>query len=92
MRNELESSLQALIGLPLLSAGRAADLEWFLFGSSRTVTNFKGETRVVGEYALHVQCAWRIRDSARIIVASNDLYEPTEVIEDSENFDWSAPY
>src|SRR5215475_8435226 len=78
MRNEIESSLQALIGQPLLSAGRAADLEWFQFGKPQTVMNSRGETKTVGEYALHIQCAWRIRDSAGIIVASRDRYEPAE--------------
>jgi hypothetical protein len=91
MRNEIESSLQALIGLPLLDVGRAADLEWFSFGNPRTVTTSRGKTKTVGEYALHVQCAWRIRDSARIIVASRDRYEPAEAVEDTENFDWDRP-
>jgi hypothetical protein len=91
MRNEIESSLQALIGLPFWDAGRAADLEWFQFGSQRTVTDFRGETKTVGEYALHVQCAWHLRDSARIIVASRDRYEPAEAVDDPENFQWDRP-
>ena len=91
MRDEIESSLQALIGLPLLSVGRAADLEWFQFGRPQTVTNSRGETKTVGEYALHIQCAWRIRNSAGIIVASHDRYEPAEAVEDLESFDWDQP-
>jgi hypothetical protein len=91
MRSEIESSLQVLIGLPLLKVVRAADLEMFDFGNPRTVTNFSDKTVTIGEYALHVPCAWRIRDSARIIVASRDRYEPAEEIEDTENFDWDKP-
>jgi hypothetical protein len=91
MRNEIESSLQTLIGLPFWDAGRAADLEWFQFGKPKTITDFKGENKTVGEYALHVQCAWRIHDATGIIVASRDRYEPADEVEDSENFEWDRP-
>jgi hypothetical protein len=91
MRNEIELSLQTLIGLPFWNAGRAADLEWFQFGRPKTVTDFKGKTKTVGEYALHVQCDWRILDATGVIVALPDRYKPADEIGDPENFEWDRP-
>lgn len=45
----------------------------------------------MGDYALHVQCAWRIRSSSQIIVASRDRYFPAdESQDDDENFVWDV--
>jgi hypothetical protein len=92
IQQQIETVLQVLIGLPWCAAGRVADLEWFHFGSQHTVTTHDGQTRTVGDYALHIQCAWRIRTSFRIIVASNDLYYPAdETLTDDDNFHWDVP-
>lgn len=74
----------------MLSAGRTADLQWFHFGTPRVVANSCGATKTVGDYALHVQCAWRIRTDKKIIVASRDRYEPANGDGD-EDFDWDKP-
>ena len=89
MKEEIQRSLEPLIGIPLWSSGRAADLEWFHFGQSRTVTAH-GRTKEVGEYALHIQCAWRIRHGDRVVVGSRDLYNPPQESDDLENFDWEV--
>jgi hypothetical protein len=60
VREQIQNALDVLIGEPLWSSGRAADLEWFHFGQRRTVKGFRGEAKEVGAHALHVQCAWRI--------------------------------
>jgi hypothetical protein len=70
------SALAPLLGLTLWDAGRAADLEWFAFGPRRIVHDSRGEPKEVGEYALHVQCAWRITQGGKVLVASRDLYYP----------------
>jgi hypothetical protein len=83
--------LDRLIGLPLWSAGRAGDLEWFHFGSQHNIIDESGTTgRPVGDYALHVQCAWRIIGPVGILVGSDDLYFPAtgETSNDSAEFDW----
>lgn len=82
MKEEIQQALSVLVGLPLWSSGRAADLEWFEFGQRRTVTGFRGETKEVGEYALHVQCAWRITRDDEVIIGSRDLYFPPAETDD----------
>ena len=53
MHEQVQKALQVLIGKPLWSSGRAADLEWFQFGQRKTVKGARGGTKEVGEYALH---------------------------------------
>jgi hypothetical protein len=94
MKDEIEHILQAILGLPLWSIGRAGDLEWFLFGSQRRIVSTRGgETKVVSDFALHVQCAWRIRNKNRIVTGSRDrFYPPGEYsYQDLEEFEWDIP-
>src|SRR5712691_2385776 len=56
----MDQALEVLVGLPLRSMGRAADLEWFGFGHPREVPKRNGGTKIVEDWALHVQCAWRL--------------------------------
>lgn len=89
--SRLEAALAPLVGLPLWTSHRAADLQTFQFGDKRTVTsNFgprKGHESEVGEYALHVQCAWRIRGPNGIVAASQDRFYKAGSEDDR---DWSA--
>ncbi len=50
-------ALEPLVGLPLSIARSAADMRVFHFGKVRPAANGKG---TVGEYALHIQCPWRL--------------------------------
>jgi hypothetical protein len=65
------SHLQPLIGLQLTIARRGADMRGFHFGPIRVV-----EGGTVGDYALHVQCPWRIEGSQGIVTGRSDLWEP----------------
>ena len=86
---QVESALSVLVGRSLWSSGRAADLEWFQFGQRRRVKNYRGESKEVGEYALHVQCPWRIRQTNRVVVGSHDLCYPANASgARPEGFDW----
>ena len=94
MREQVQKALDVLIGEPLCASGRAADLEWFAFGQRRTVKGFRGDAKEVGEYALHVQCAWRIRRGDQVVVGSRDLYVPADENNNNnkpEEFDWDLP-
>lgn len=71
---EFIDKLQALRGLPLWSIRRAADMATCQFGARRPTTDFYGRPAFVGDYAIHIQCAWRIMKSGRMLVASRDLY------------------
>ena len=79
VREQIEQRLSVLLGLPLWAMGRAADLEWFHFGGQREVVNRRGEKKAVGDWALHVQCPWRIVHMGKILVASADLYYPAGI-------------
>jgi hypothetical protein len=90
MREQIQRALDSLIGMPLWSSGRAADLEWFHFGQRRTVAA-RGGTKEVGEYALHIQCAWRIRHGDEVVVGGRDLFYPSEESDHPvEDFDWDV--
>lgn len=78
--------------MPLWAAGRAADLAWFHFGQRRMVNDFRGNPKEVGEFALHLQCAWRFVQGDKVIVASRDLYYPAgpTTPEFPEGFKWDV--
>ena len=89
MREELERALSPLVGMPMWVGHRAADMQMFQLGDRRSAKNHRGETREVGEYALHLQCAWRIRGPQGIVVGSGDLYYPKgDFDEVPADFDW----
>jgi hypothetical protein len=91
MKKQIQKALDVLIGQPLWSSGRTDDLEWFQFGQRRTVKSRRGDAKEVGEYALHIQCAWRIRHGDQVVVGGHDLYYPPEERDDRpEDFDWEV--
>lgn len=61
----LDAALRPLVGLPAWGIEWAADMLMLQFGPPVVVTNQfgprKGQSRTVGQYALHIQCAWEIR-------------------------------
>jgi hypothetical protein len=64
----------------------------FQFGARLKTRDFHGRPSEVGEYALHVQCAWRIVRGDQVVVGSQDLYYPADYEDRSEHipegFDW----
>ena len=48
----------------------------FQFGSIRPHPSGRG---TIGQYALHIQCPWRIIATGGIVTGSSDYYEPAEV-------------
>src|SRR5215831_10483944 len=82
-RQQVIAALSRLIGLPLTAARRAVDMRTFQFGTLRPVSGGS-----VGDFALHVQCPWRIEGPDGIVAGRLDLWEP---IEENAPFDenWS---
>ena len=76
IRQQVEGVMTPLVGIPLWDAGRAADLLWLAFGQRQTLQDFRGKPREVGEYALHVQCAWRFVQDEKVVAGNRDLYYP----------------
>jgi hypothetical protein len=88
--SDIQRRLSALVGLPLWALGRAADLAWFEFGDRRTVLSHLGKEKLVGDYALHIQCPWRITRDDKIITGRGDIFCTPEESEEPipADFDW----
>lgn len=78
-RQRVIAALSQIIGLPLTAARRAADMRTFQFGTLRPV-----DRGSVGDFALHVQCPWRIEGPNGIVTGRLDLWEP---LDDNAPFD-----
>jgi hypothetical protein len=78
--DEIITHLRPLVGLKLSIARRAADLRIFQFGPIRKV-----EQGSIGDYALHIQCPWRIEGPQGIVTGRSDLWEPADA---SPEIDW----
>ena len=91
MKKQIEMALQVLIGMPLSAIGRACTLEWFIFGTPREITDHSQQTKIVEEYALHIQCSWRITDSKSVVVGSQDRYIPSgDPDQEVDDFEWDV--
>lgn len=83
LSSRIEQHLQPLIGLPLSIVRRAADMRIFHFGS----VSFEQE-RSFGQFALHIQCPWRITQPSGIVTGRSDLWEPLPTDTDYDGDDW----
>lgn len=95
MTAQIERATSVLTGKVLWRCLRAADMATFDFGERTTISASRGGTREVGEYALHVQCAWRVTTQDRVIVGNRDLYYPADYSEGKEvspSFDYEKDY
>lgn len=89
MRERIEETLGVLIGKPFRYAGRAATMAWLGFGDDITVPDREEGTLEVAEYALHLQCTWRIRGPEGIITGATDLfYSPDDPPLSLDNEEW----
>ncbi|MCP4591296.1 MAG: hypothetical protein GY842_11150 [bacterium] len=84
IRKQVLRHLAPLIGRKLSIARRAADMRGFHFGR---VTVYEDGSGSGGEFALHVQCPWRIEGPDSIVTGEADLWEPANP---DENIDWDT--
>jgi hypothetical protein len=75
--------------MALWGPARAADMLTLQLGESRSRISLGGR-RDVGEYALHVQCPWRLVEGSRLVVGSGDLLTPAEPGTDREMWNWDV--
>jgi hypothetical protein len=88
MRAAIETELGKIKGLKLQYAGRSSNIFWLGFGELVQIIK-RGKTEETAEYALHLQCSWRITLENKIVVASRDFYFPNSEWDDlNEDFDW----
>jgi len=67
-----------------------------VIGASRrcnTSTTRKGEPIILSEWALHIQCTWRIVGALGIVVGLGDLYKPAvgDPDLDPDDYDYEGP-
>lgn len=67
-------ALRALEGLPLSAMRHAADMLVCHFGAMTAHPSGRG---TIGEFALHVQCPWRLDERGRTITGSDDAQAGT---------------
>jgi hypothetical protein len=68
-RDDILAHLQPLVGLPLAHAVRAGGMRGLHFGQPR-----RAGRALVGEYALHIQCPWRLDGPDGIVTGWTDLW------------------
>ncbi|MBZ5671658.1 MAG: hypothetical protein LAO04_18265 [Acidobacteriia bacterium] len=92
MKAQIAAATAVLLGKPLWTCRRAGDMATFQFGERKKALDFYARPSEVGEYALHVQCAWRITCGDELVVGSRDLYYPADYHDTREDlppeFDW----
>lgn len=76
-----------LIGKKLISIGRCMDVIMFGFGIPKIRKNRKGESEFYPEFSLHLQTAFRIAKSNKILIAYNDIFAPSN--EEMNDFDYT---
>lgn len=87
-KENIKQQLNLLIGYELTHTTRMGATECLKFGTLYK-TDFKGIERLIGNFALHLQCAWRFTKNDVILVGDLDLYEqPNEMADFDMNFDW----
>ncbi len=79
-----QEALSVLVGKKLAIWRRAGSMLVVHFGAIQ-----RTEDRSWGEFAIHIQCPWRVLRDGRMFAAQSDLYTPAEV---TEGFDWKKWY
>jgi len=74
-RAPIFAAVTTLEGLPMWGSGRAVDMEMFAFGKRVPRRGRDGREYEAGEYALHLQCSWRLWKDGRTLVGSADEFD-----------------
>ncbi len=82
LSTKILKNLTPLIGLRLSAARRAATMRVFHFGEILEVDDGS-----VGEFALRIQCSWRLEYLQKIVTGSSDLWRPSKR---KKGFDWDT--
>ena len=81
---------EELVGKSVCKIGRAAAMCWIHFGWPMEI-ELLGRKRVLGEFALDLDCPWRIRNSSGgIELGSADMFVPTSRHVLDEDFNWDV--
>ena len=81
----IEDALRPLTGLPLAIAREAGGMQVLHFGRVRPHHSGRG---TVGDYALHIQCSWRLVDGDGIITGLSDRFAGVDGDAEPDQDDW----
>jgi hypothetical protein len=73
LQEEVETTLQPLLGQPLSDMWRAAGMQIFEIGVQRPCKNRRGQEITRADWSLHVSCCWYIMGPKGDIVSSSDF-------------------
>jgi len=74
-KTEITKRLSVLAGLEVSGVSRAADMLTLQFGPLAPRVSRRGVTKLLGAWALHIQCPWRIESAGTIYAGKSDLSE-----------------
>lgn len=81
---------EELVGKSVCKIGRAAAMCWIHFGRPMEI-ELRGRKRIVGEFALDLDCPWRIRNiNGGIELGSADIFAPASGHSLDEDFNWDV--
>ena len=81
---------EELVGKSVCKIGRAAAMCWIHFGRAVEIES-RGRKRIVGEFALDLDCPWRIRNSSGgIELGSADIFAPASGHVLDVDFNWDV--
>lgn len=84
MHHEIEQKLKLIEGLAVWAAGRAASMLWLQIGSRHVVPVRNGGRKVVGTFALHIDCPWTWTQNGKVIAdQDSDLSQLNLLLETS---------
>jgi hypothetical protein len=67
-----QRALEQLLNIRVSGVGAVGSLVMIQFGELRQVSDNKGGTKSIGEFAIHLSCAWRITRNDSIIAGFGD--------------------
>jgi hypothetical protein len=84
VQSRIQQALDKLLGLQLSQTRRAAELRIFHFGRITT-----RDDQSWGEWALHIQCSWRVEGNVGLVTGKGDLWEPLEPLSATRIKEWN---
>lgn len=91
MKEDIYKELKKLRRLRLTRSTRTSTVECLKFGFKEVIDK-DGSLINIGTYGIHLNCHWRFVDKSKILVGSQDLYEPIQSIHVApQEFNWDEP-
>ena len=90
LMDSIDFQFQKIIGLAFRRIRRMAATGSIGIGDMKSKIDKKGESVSVPQYALHIQCAYRIVDRNKVVVSNLDMFGVNSSTEWTENFDWDV--